>query len=330
MLRKPKRIRPAESVVDGASDSQDQISAKPAPLVPFPAVEQGNALTIDVEDYFHVEAFADTIDRRDWAVQPRRVAQNTNKLLDMLGEAAVTGTFFMLGWAAERHPELVHRIVAEGHELASHGSDHRRLDQQSRDQFRCDVRRSKRLLEDIAGAAVVGYRAPTFSIGHRTQWAHAILAEEGFRYSSSIYPIAHDLYGEPTAPRRPFQPLPGFIEIPLTTYRILGHNLPSAGGGYFRLFPYAIAREALRRSRKQLGTPCIFYVHPWEIDPDQPRQSRASRLSRFRHYVNLHRTEERLRRLLHDFSWSRVDRIFLGEEASPLPLIEAWLKHPAR
>lgn len=288
-----------------------------------------NALTIDVEDYFHVEAFAGVIDRNDWEAQPRRVARNTGRLLDILGEAGATGTFFMLGWVAQRHPELVRRIIAEGHEIASHGSDHDRADQQSRDEFRADVRRCKALLEETGGVPVVGYRAPTFSVGHRNRWVHAVLAEEGYRYSSSVYPIAHDLYGEPDAPRHPFCPQPGFVEIPLTTVRIFGRNLPTAGGGYFRLLPYRVTRRALRKAGKDLGVPSVFYIHPWEIDPDQPRQSQAPLLSRFRHYLNLGRTEGRLHRLLHDFRWARMDRVFL-DGTTPHPLIELWLKPRAQ
>ena len=284
-----------------------------------------HALTIDVEDYFHVEAFAGVIDRGEWEVQPRRVARNTDRLLDILDEAGVTATFFTLGWVAQRHPELVRRIVAAGHELASHGSDHIPADRQSPDEFRQDVRRSKALLEDLSGVRVIGYRAPTFSVGSRSRWVHAILAEEGFRYSSSVYPIAHDLYGEPDAPRRPFCPLPGFVEIPLTTMRLFGRNLPTAGGGYFRLLPYRLSRGALRKAGRELHTPCVFYLHPWEIDPGQPRQTQAPRLSRFRHYLNLGRTEQRLRRLLRDFDWARMDRTFLDEAASSPPLIESWL-----
>ena len=214
-----------------------------------------NALTVDVEDYFQVEAFAGVINRRDWEALPRRVVRNTDRLLDILADSGASGTFFTLGWVAERHPELVRRIVAEGHELASHGSDHYRLDQQSPAEFRDDIRRSKALLEDIGGAAVTGYRAPTFSIGVKSRWAHEILAEEGFRYSSSVYPIAHDLYGVPKAPRHPFCPLPGFIEIPLTTVRLFGRNFPTAGGGYFRLLPYAVTRTALRKAGSELRTP---------------------------------------------------------------------------
>jgi len=285
-----------------------------------------NALTIDVEDYFHVEAFGSVINRRDWETFQGRVAANTNRLLDILAEGGATATFFTLGWVAQRHPDLVRRIVLEGHELASHGSDHYRADQQSPEEFRADVRRSKALLEDLGGVLVLGYRAPTFSIGRHTRWAHAILAEEGFRYSSSVYPITHDLYGDPTAPRHPFRPQPNLIEIPLTTIRLLGRNLPSAGGGYFRLLPYRLTRAALRKASRETARPCVFYLHPWEIDPGQPRQVNAPWLSKFRHYLNLERVEGRLRRLLHDFNWTRVDRIFLDDATDPPPLITSWLK----
>ena len=289
-----------------------------------------NALTVDVEDYFQVEAFSGVIDRGDWDALPRRVVRNTDRLLDILAASGVSGTFFMLGWVAARHPELVRRIVADGHELASHGSDHYRVDQQSPAEFRNDVRRSKALLEDIGGAAVTGYRAPTFSVGAKSRWAHQILAEEGFRYSSSVYPIAHDLYGVPEAPRRPFCPLPGFIEIPLTTVRLFGRNFPTAGGGYFRLLPYAVTRTALRKAGSELRTSCVFYLHPWEIDPDQPRQVQAPFRSRLRHCINLGRTEHRLRRLLRDFRWTRMDHLFLDETSPQPPLIESWLTRPSQ
>lgn len=287
-----------------------------------------NALTVDVEDYFQVEAFAGVIDRGDWEAFPRRVARNTNRILDILADAGASGTFFVLGWIAERHPELVRRIVAEGHELASHGSDHHRVDRQSPAEFRDDIRRSKALLEDVGGIAVTGYRAPTFSIGVNSRWAHAILVEEGFRYSSSVYPIAHDLYGVPQAPRCPFRPLPGFVEIPMTTVRLFGRNFPMSGGGWFRLLPYTVTRTALRKAGNELHTSCVFYLHPWEIDPGQPRQMQAPFRSRLRHYVNLDRTEKRLRRLLSDFRWTRMDRLFLDGTRPQPPLIESWLTHP--
>lgn len=282
------------------------------------------ALTIDIEDYFQVEAFANVIDRSDWDRQEPRVATNTHRLLDILAEARVTATFFTLGWVASRNPQLIRRIIAEGHELASHGSDHYRVDHQTERQFRSDVRRSKHVLEDIAGSPVIGYRAPTFSIGRRTPWVYRILAEEGFQYSSSIYPVTHDLYGDPQAPRTPFFPETGLLEIPLTTVRVMGRNFQAAGGGYFRLLPYTITRMALRKAREDLQRPCVFYLHPWEIDPGQPRQSRASRLSKFRHYFNIHRTEPRLRHLLQDFKWDRMDRLFLGEQLISPPEIKLW------
>jgi polysaccharide deacetylase family protein (PEP-CTERM system associated) len=284
------------------------------------------ALTIDVEDYFQVEAFAKVINRQDWDKQQPRIGHNTNRLLDILAAARVRATFFTLGWIASRNPQLVRRIVSEGHELASHGLDHRRVDQQSPHDFRLDARQSKTVLENISGTRVVGFRAPTFSVGRRTPWFHNILAEEGFLYSSSVYPVAHDLYGEPRAPRRAFCPIPGFVEVPLTTVKILGRNFQAAGGGYFRLFPYGMTRKMLRKAGADLRTPCIFYIHPWEIDPAQPRQFRAPLLSRFRHYLNLERTEQRLLRLLHDFRWGRMDELFIGDATGPLPLIEAWTK----
>jgi polysaccharide deacetylase family protein (PEP-CTERM system associated) len=289
-------------------------------------------MTIDVEDYFQVEAFASTIDRSDWDAYPRRVERNTGRLLDILAEAEVQATFFMLGWIARRHPALARRIVEEGHELASHGSDHIRIDRQSPAEFRNDVRASKGSLEDIAGVPVHGYRAPTFSLGRNSSWAHAILAEEGYRYSSSVYPLRHDLYGTPGAPRTAFHPVPGIIEVPLTTVRLLGLDLPASGGGYFRLFPYQLSRWLVARAIAANDAPAIFYMHPWEIDPDQPRQNDAPALSRFRHYLNLGRTEARLRCLLRNFAWTRMDRLFLSEASKSFPAVPAWTepKSPPR
>lgn len=292
---------------------------------PEPAAGYGtNAMTIDVEDYFQVEAFAATIDRNGWEGLPRRVERNTERLLDILAESDVQATFFTLGWVAQRHPGLVRRMVAEGHELASHGSDHVRADRQSPGDFRDDVRRSKRVLEDAGGVLVRGYRAPTFSIGRGSIWAHSILAEEGYQYSSSVYPIKHDLYGTPGAPRTPFAPLPGMLEIPLTTVRLLGIDLPASGGGYFRLLPYPLTRQLLRHASRANRSPSIFYLHPWEIDPEQPRQNAAPLLSRFRHYLNLGRTEPRLRRLLRNFSWTRMDRLFLTDQRGRFPVVASW------
>jgi polysaccharide deacetylase family protein (PEP-CTERM system associated) len=286
-----------------------------------------NAMTVDVEDYFQVEAFASTIDRKDWDHLPRRVDRNTQRLLDIFAEAEVKATFFMLGWVAQRHPALVQRIVTDGHELASHGFGHRRVDSQSAEAFRADVRGCKQILEDIAGVSVRGYRAPTFSIGRNSAWAHAILAEEGFEYSSSVYPVKHDLYGSPAAPRTAFAPLSGLIEVPLTTVRVLGVNVPASGGGFFRLYPYPLSRWLLAQANRSTRAPSIFYLHPWELDPEQPRGYQAPFLARSRHYLNLGRTEARLRRLLRNFNWARMDRLFLTEQSGPFPLITSWMDH---
>lgn len=298
-------------------------------LSPRPAAAQGaplhaHAMTVDVEDYFHVEAFASTIDRADWDRLPQRVERNTMRLLDIFADADVRATFFTLGWVARRHPALVRRIVAEGHELASHGTQHLRADRQSPDEFRLDVRTARQILEDAGGAVVSGYRAPTFSIGRQSCWAHAILAEEGYRYSSSVYPVRHDLYGSPQAPRTAFAPLPGMLEIPMTALKICGVDVPASGGGYFRLFPYWLSRSLLARASRINGAPAIFYLHPWELDRDQPRQTRAPARSRLRHYLNLDRTEKRLRRLLRDFAWNRVDQLFLGQYCERAALVPRW------
>ena len=283
-----------------------------------------HAMTIDVEDYFQVEAFASTISRSEWERLPRRVERNTERLLDILAESAVLATFFTLGWVADRHPALVRRIVADGHELASHGAEHIRVDRQSADTYRADVRRSKKVLEDAGGVPVRGYRAPTFSIGRSTVWAHAILAEEGYQYSSSVYPVKHDLYGCPGAPRTPFAPVPGLLEIPMSTVTVMGIDLPASGGGYFRLLPYPLTRWLVAQAGRASRCPAIFYLHPWELDPEQPRQNSAPLLSRSRHYLNLERTEPRLRRLLRAFAWTRMDRLFLADDAGPFPVITSW------
>jgi polysaccharide deacetylase family protein (PEP-CTERM system associated) len=284
-------------------------------------------MTVDVEDYFQVEAFASTIERKDWDHLPPRVERNTLRLLDVFAEAKVQATFFMLGWVAQRHPGLVRRILTDGHELASHGFGHRRVDSQSPDAFRADVRDAKQMLEDVGGVHVRGYRAPTFSIGRNSTWAHAILAEEGYRYSSSVYPVTHDLYGSPGAPQTAFFPLAGLVEVPLTTVRLLGIDMPASGGGFFRLYPYPLSRWLLTRANRANRAPAIFYLHPWEIDPEQPRQHQAPFLARFRHYLNIGRTEDRLRRLLRNFPWARMDQLFLGDLSGPFPLITSWTDH---
>lgn len=271
-----------------------------------------NAMTCDVEDYFQVQAFEDVIARDAWNHLPSRVEGNTNRVLDLFAQANIKATFFTLGWVAERFPALVRRIIAEGHELASHGMDHVRANHQDRMTFRTDVSDTKALLEDIGGVPVQGYRAASFSIGEQNLWALEVLAEIGYRYSSSIYPIKHDLYGMPSAPRFAFHPFPGsqFTEIPVTTVELFGKRLPCGGGGYFRLLPYALSRAAMRRINAEGGA-CMFYFHPWEIDPDQPRQTQAPLKSRFRHYTNLRHMEAKLSRVLQDFSWGRVDDVFL-------------------
>ncbi len=270
-----------------------------------------NAMTVDVEDYFQVQAFAHCIERKDWDQFPQRVDNNTNRILDQFGAAGVKATFFTLGWVAQRCPALVRRIVEDGHELASHGWDHTRADAQDPDRFRADIGRTKALLEDTAGVEVTGYRAATFSIGARNMWAFPTLRQEGYRYSSSINPIRHDLYGTPDAPRIPFRPDPlGVLEIPMTTVRLFRRNWPCSGGGYFRLLPTGLYRAGLRRVNRHDGQPGIFYFHPWEIDPDQPRIGNAGWKSRLRHYTNLGRMQAELGRLLHDFTWDRMDRVY--------------------
>lgn len=268
-----------------------------------------NAMTVDVEDYFHVSAFANVIDRASWSRHESRVERNTRTVLGMFDVRGIHGTFFMLGWVAERYPQLVRDIVAAGHEVASHGCTHERIDTLTPNTFREDVRRSKKLLEDIGGAIVRGYRAPSFSVNAKTFWALAILAEEEYKYSSSVYPVHHDHYGMPEAPRFPFQPLDGFMEFPVTTVSLFGRNLPCGGGGYFRLLPYGYSRWAMRQINAKDGQPCMFYIHPWELDPGQPRVSGVSARSRFRHYTNLGRMAGKMQAVLQDFAWNRADRV---------------------
>jgi polysaccharide deacetylase family protein (PEP-CTERM system associated) len=279
-----------------------------------------SAMTVDVEDYFQVQAFADAIPRGAWETIPRRVEVNTDRILDRFAEAGVRATFFTLGWVAERHPGLVRRIVAAGHELASHGYDHVRADRVDEAAFRADVGRTRRLLEDIGGVAVRGYRAPTFSIGSRNPWAFRALEAEGYAYSSSIYPVRHDLYGMPKAPRFPFRPAGTALwELPMTTLVLGAYNLPWAGGGYFRLCPYRLYAHGLRRLLRRDRRPGIFYFHPWEIDPDQPRLANCRPLARLRHRLNLGAMEGRVMRLLGSFAWDRMDRVFAAELAQAAP-----------
>ena len=271
-----------------------------------------NALTIDVEDYFQVSAFAPHIPRSEWPTRECRVERNVDRILAMLDQHGTQATFFTLGWVAERYPALVRRIVAEGHELASHGYGHERACDQTETAFFADINLAKLILEDLAGQEVKGYRAPSFSIGARNLWAFDCLERAGYRYSSSIYPIRHDHYGMPEAPRHA-HPVGGLLEIPATTLRFLNRNWPASGGGYFRLMPYGLSRWMLRRINHVDHLPAVFYFHPWEIDPDQPRIPDISSKTRFRHYVNIHRMEARLQRLLGDFRWGRMDHLFLSE-----------------
>jgi polysaccharide deacetylase family protein (PEP-CTERM system associated) len=276
-----------------------------------------NAMSVDVEEYFQVSAFEGRVGRTDWDTWPSRVEHNTGLLLDLFARCGVSATFFCLGWVAERHPALIRRIVDEGHELASHGWDHTRVHDMDRERLRQDVMRTKATLEDIGGVQVLGYRAPTFSIGKRNLWALGVLREAGYVYSSSIFPVRHDLYGFPEAPRSAFTDADsGLLEVPMSTLRLFDRNLPFCGGGYFRLYPYPVTRWAVRRVNEVEQRPCIFYMHPWEVDPQQPRPERLSMRTRFRHYLNLDKVAGRLERMLGDFRWDRMDRIFLPEGAA--------------
>lgn len=268
-----------------------------------------NALTIDVEDYFHVSAFAPYISRSSWDDGEHRIEANIERILEVLADAGVHATFFTLGWVAERYPDMVRRIVAQGHELASHGYAHERATALTREPFLADVVLAKAVLEDTAGCDVNGYRAPSFSIGDGNLWAYECLVEAGYRYSSSIYPIRHDHYGSPDANRFSFVTPMGLREVPVTTARLLGRNWPAGGGGYFRLLPYAMSRWLIARVNRCDAESAIFYFHPWEIDPEQPRVKGLDAKTRFRHYVNLGRTMGRLTHLLRDFRWDRLDRV---------------------
>ncbi|OAN64039.1 XrtA system polysaccharide deacetylase [Sphingomonas sp. TDK1] len=268
-----------------------------------------NGLSVDVEDWFQVGAFETTIARDDWDGLERRVEANTDRVLALFAEAGAKGTFFTLGWVAERHPKLVRRIAEAGHEVASHGWDHARVFTLTPDQFRADLARARAALEDAAGAAVKGYRAPSFSIDRRTPWAHAVLAEAGYTYSSSIAPIAHDHYGWPDAPRAPFHPLADarLIELPITIARVLGREV-TAGGGFFRLLPQGVTDRAIRAANAG-GDAAMFYFHPWEIDPGQPRVRAAPLRSRLRHYARLGAMAGKLRTLLAAHDWDRMDAV---------------------
>jgi polysaccharide deacetylase family protein (PEP-CTERM system associated) len=283
------------------------------PLAPGQRIR--NAMTCDVEDYFQVSAFAPYISRDSWDARECRVEANVERILAVFEQHGVKATFFTLGWIAERYPQVVRAIVAAGHELASHGYSHLRASDQDRAAFDNDIRSSRALLEDLGGVPVAGYRAPSFSIGQGNLWALDALREAGYRYSSSIYPIAHDHYGMPEAPRFAFYPNgpDGLLEVPITTLRMGSRNLPAGGGGYFRLLPYALSRWMMERVNREDRQPALFYFHPWEIDPGQPRPQGLGAKARLRHYINIDRMQSRLARLSRDFAWDRMDRIFLSK-----------------
>lgn len=291
-----------------------------APLHPLPEPEGPsivNGLSVDVEDWFQVGAFENVIARSDWDAIGTRVEDNVARIIDLFAEADVKATFFTLGWVAERHPAMIRRIAKAGHEIASHGYDHARVFTFSRREFAEDIRKARAILEDCSGVAVTGYRAPSFSIDHRTPWAFAELAEQGYAYSSSVAPVAHDHYGWPDAPRFAFRPLAWspLVELPVTTAMLAGRRVAAGGGGFFRVLPYGFSRWAIRQVNHDKGRPAVFYFHPWEIDPDQPRVADAPLRSRFRHYTGLAGMADKLRGLVHDFRWGRMDMIAHREAA---------------
>jgi len=276
-----------------------------------------NALSVDVEDWFQVGAFEGVIDKGSWDGLIHRVERNTEAVMALFAEANVNATFFTLGWVANRYPALIRRIADAGHEVASHGWDHERVFRMTPEQFEGDLKHARAAIEDAAGQAVTGYRAPSFSIDMRTPWAHAILADAGYRYSSSVAPVIHDHYGWPDAPRFAFRPLTdsALIELPVTTVALRGRNFAAGGGGFFRLFPYDLSRWAIRRVNGRENRPAIFYFHPWEIDPAQPRVRNAPIKSRLRHYMNLENMAPKLKKLLKDFSWGRTDEVAAEQAA---------------
>ena len=279
----------------------------------------GGVFSVDVEEHFQVAALSGRISKHQWDDHPSRVEMNTRRCLDLLAEASASGSFFVLGWAARRYPALVRRIAEAGHEVASHGMEHDRVEALGPQRFAADVSDARRLLEDASGVAVAGYRAPSFSLRPGMDWAYRALVAAGYRYSSSVYPVRHDHYGDPSAPRQVYRPLADaeLLEFPLSTARLGGRNLPASGGGYFRFLPYPVSRALLRMAGDDRQQATIFYMHPWEIDPAQPRVRGLPLRSRFRHYVNLHRAESRVQALLRDFHWDRMDRVFVRELAQP-------------
>jgi polysaccharide deacetylase family protein (PEP-CTERM system associated) len=285
-----------------------------------------NAMTVDVEDYFHVAALAGSIDRASWDTREYRVEASTRRLLDVFEESNIHATFFVLGWVARRSPDLIREISRRGHEVASHGMSHKLVFNQTPEEFSSETYESKALLEDIIGAPVIGYRASTYSITRRSLWALDILSEAGFSYDSSIFPIHHDVYGIPDAPQVPSRIATpkgaSIVEFPMSTAPMFGTRIPVSGGGYFRILPYWLTRKGLTRLNRDLKRPFIFYLHPWEVDPEQPRV-RTSIKSRLRHYTNLNRCEPRLRRLIGEFRFGRVRDVLT--DAALLPASAALL-----
>ena len=276
-----------------------------------------NGLSVDVEDWFQVGAFENTLKREDWDGLELRVGDNVARILDLFDKAGVKATFFTLGWIAERNKAAMRAIVERGHQLASHGYDHTRVFTFTQQQFSDDLAKSRAILEDAGGCAITGYRAPSFSIDARNAWAHEVLAEHGYAYSSSVAPVMHDHYGWPDAPRFAFNPVAGsdLVEIPVTTAVLANRRLAAGGGGFFRVLPYGFSRWAIRQVNRNEGRPAIFYFHPWEIDPEQPRVAGAPLRSRLRHYTNLSRMAGKLGELLEDFAWGRMDEIARIERA---------------
>jgi polysaccharide deacetylase family protein (PEP-CTERM system associated) len=276
-----------------------------------------NALSVDVEDWFQVGAFEKVIARDAWETLPRRVEANTDRVLALFDAAQVKATFFTLGWVAERHPALIRRIADAGHEIASHGWDHRRVFTMSEAEFRADLVKAHKAIEDAGGQSPTGYRAPSFSIDPRTPWAHPVLAELGYAYSSSVAPIAHDHYGWRDSPRFAWRPVAGseMIELPVTTVALAGRRFAAGGGGFFRLLPYRFSSWAIGRVNDREDRPAVFYFHPWEVDPEQPRVADASARSKLRHYTNLDVMERKLLKLLRDHHWGRTDEVAAAERA---------------
>lgn len=281
----------------------------PRPVAAVPPGAVINGMSVDVEEWFQVGAFETVIDRADWDGLESRVEDQVARFLDLFASAGIYATFFTLGWVAKRHPRLIRRIAEAGHEVASHGWDHARVFTLDARRFADDLATSRKVLEDAGGVPVTGYRAPSFSIDARTPWAHPVLAEAGYAYSSSVAPIVHDHYGWREAPRFAFRPVSGsdLIEIPVTTVELAGRRMAAGGGGFFRVFPYALSRWAVGRVNERDHRPAVFYVHPWEVDPDQPRVATAPLRSKLRHYTGLAAMHGKLASVLKDFAWGRMD-----------------------